>query len=269
MAVTDSHPGIGDLTMFAVETIEQMGREALKYFGKGSHHPPFDQDLVTRAELHLIDSFQTELQKKYADHVIYERDKLGDGYTHEAKRYLWIFDPLDGVDNFQSGIPIWGMSLALYENYWPLLGVFYMPATQDMFRAIAGDKAYWNDRAIHISERDDVSQESLLLTFSRFHRNYQSSFPGKIRDFGSTGAHICYVAMGRADAAITANESFKDLAAVSVILSAAGGSILKSDDGAPFHVSDLMDGRREPQHLLISGKTHAGLILDSLDSKRS
>lgn len=267
MPITAGHPDIGELTLFTVEAIESMGREALKFFGKGSHRPPFDQDLVTQAELHLIASFQNELQKKYADHMLYQRDQLDDGYTHDAKRYLWIFDPLDGVDNFQSGIPIWGMSVALYENYWPLLGAFFMPATKDLFRAAANDKAYWNDRVIHLSQRDEVSQESLLLTFSRFHQHYQTNFPGKIRDFGSTGAHICYVAMGRADAAITANESFKDLAAVSVILNAAGGSILKSD-GQPFHVSDLMDGRRDPQHLLISGEANAGLILETLAAKQ-
>ena len=254
---------IGNLSLFAIETVNKMGDEALKFFGKGRHHPPFDRELVTQAELHLLNAFQDEISGKYPEHLVYGQDVPDEGYTHDAKRYLWIFDPLDGVDNFQSGIPIWGMSLALYENYWPLLGVFLMPATKDLFHAIAGDNAYWNNRVIHMSNRDSISQESLLLTFSRFHQYYQCNFPGKVRDFGSTGAHLCYVAMGRADAAVIANETFKDLAAVSVILSCAGGRMLK-DGQDDFYVSEYMDGRRLEEHLLIASDANAQLVNDCL-----
>lgn len=258
---------VGVLYAFAQNTIQQLGSEALKYYGKGSHRPPFDRELVTRAELHLNDRFLKTISANYPSHQAFGQSHLSEGYTHGSKRYLWVFDPLDGVDNFQSGIPIWGMSLALYENYWPVIGVFFMPATNDLFRACASQDAYWNDRPIRIAEKSAVSQESLLLTFSRFHQNYECRFPGKIRDFGSTGAHVCYVAMGRARAAFTANESFKDLAAVNVIIEAAGGRLLKSD-GKPFMLGDYMDGQRIEQHLMIAGKSNAMAVLDCLTAVR-
>jgi len=253
----------GDLYSFAQDTIGRLGREALQFYGNGNHRPPFDRELVTEAELHLNSRFQEIISGQFPDHLAYGQSTLGDGYTHGSKRYLWVFDPLDGVDNFQSGIPIWGMSLALYENYWPVLGLFLMPATNDLFRAYAGEKAFWNNRSISIEGTGEVSQESLLLTFSRFHQFYECRFPGKIRDFGSTGAHVCYVAMGRAQAAFTANESFKDLAAVSVIIEAAGGRILKSD-GTPFMLGDYMDGRRIDERLMIAGKSNTDALLDCL-----
>jgi len=263
MERSDHALDVGALYAFAQETIQHLGREALKFYGKGSHRPPFDRDLVTRAELHLNSCFQKTISEKYPNHQAFGQTHLDDGYTHGSKRYLWVFDTLDGVDNFQSGIPIWGMSLALYENYWPVLGVFLMPATNDLFRACAGQKAYWNDRPITIADLSGVSQESLLLTFSRFHQAYECRFPGKIRDFGSTGAHVCYVAMGRAQAAFTANESFKDLAAVRVIIEAAGGKLLKSD-GTAFMLGDYMDGQRIEEHLMIAGKSNADAVLDCL-----
>lgn len=254
---------VGELYVFAQETIQLMGDQALKFYGKGRHHPPFDQDLVTQAELHLNNTFQKIISDRYPHHQTYGQGALDDGYTHDGKRYLWVFDCLDGVDNFQSGIPIWGMSLALYENYWPVLGLFYMPATNDLFRACAGDKAYWNDRGIQLQDRGGVSQESLLLTFSRFHQYYDSKFPGKIRDLGSTGAHACYVAMGRADAAVTANESFKDLAAVAVIVEAAGGQLL-GRDGKKFLLGDYMEGQRIDGHLFVSGKSSSRALMDCI-----
>jgi myo-inositol-1(or 4)-monophosphatase len=259
---------VGELYVFAQETIQQMGHEALKFFGKGRHRRPvFDQDLVTQTELHLNQTFQNTISDCYPKHQAFGQSSLDAGYTHGGGRYLWVFDALDGVDNFQSGIPIWGMSIALYENYWPVLGLFFMPATNDLFRACAGQSAYWNDREIRIQDRGEISQESLLLTFSRFHLHYQCQFPGKIRDLGSTGAHICYVAMGRADAAFIANESFKDLCAVSVIIEAAGGGLLKGD-GSKFFLADYLDGRRIDDHLMIAAQSNAKIILDSFSPMR-
>lgn len=268
MIITGERKDVGELYAFAQETIRQMGREALTFFSKDRHQKPaFDQDLVTQAELHLNQSFHNIISDQYPKHQAFGQGTLDEGYTHGAGRYLWVFDALDGVDNFQSGIPIWGMSIALYENYWPVLGLFYMPATSDLFRACAGQDAYWNDRRIKMGSRGEISQESLLLTFSRFHLFYRSQFPGKIRDFGSTGAHICYVAMGRADAAFIANESFKDLCAVSVIIEAAGGKLLK-DDGSAFFLGDYMDGRRIDDRLMIASPSYARTILDSLRPSR-
>ncbi len=259
---------VGELYAFARETIQQMGREALTFFSKDRHQrTAFDQDLVTQADIHLNQSFQNIIASRYPKHQAFGQGTLDEGYTHDAGRYLWVFDALDGVDNFQSGIPIWGMSIALYENYWPVLGLFFMPATNDLFRACAGQDAYWNDRRIQMGNRGGISQESLLLTFSRFHLSYNSQFQGKIRDFGSTGAHICYVAMGRADAAFIANESFKDLCAVNVIIEAAGGKLLKGD-GSSFFLGDYMDGRRIDEHLMIASPSNAQIILDSLTPAR-
>ncbi|RJQ86902.1 MAG: inositol monophosphatase [Desulfobacteraceae bacterium] len=254
---------IGDLSFFALSTIQKIGQEALQFYGKGRRRPPFDQDLVTQAELHLNDLFQQQLGMRFADHQIYGAGPLSEGYTHGAKRYLWIFDPLDGVDNFQIGIPIWGMSLALYENHWPVLGIFYMPATNDLFRAQAGREAYWNDRPIRTVDSGDLSQESIVLTYSRFHQHYSCRFPGKIRCLGSTVAHACYVAMGRANAAIIANGTFKDLAAVRVIVEAAGAKLYKAD-GSVFFLGDYTDGRRIEDHLIIAGPRYARPVLNCL-----
>ena len=149
-----------------------------------------------------------------------------------------------------AGIPIWGMSIALLENFWPVFGVFHMPATGDLFRARAGQHAFRGNEQIRISSQESISDESVLLTYSRFHRHYQTSFPGKIRNLGCTAAHICYVAMGRAEAALIANESYQDLAATQVIIEAAGGKIIRLD-GKPFSFSEYMDTESGADHLLV------------------
>ena len=242
--------GIEDLTQFAVEVIRRSGEEALSYYGKGSPQVKFDDELVTEAELHLTEFYQDQLHAHFPEHQVFKTNQENKGYTHEGKRYLWIYDALDGVANFQAGIPIWGISLALLENFWPILGVFYMPATGDLFHAQAGKKAFWGKREIRVSAQENINDESLLLTYSRFHNQYHSTFPGKIRDLGCTAAHICYVATGRAEAAVIANESYRGLAAARVIIEAAGGKIYKMD-GSEFFLDEYLDGQRIDDHLLV------------------
>jgi len=242
--------GIEDLTLFAMEVIRSSGEKALSYYSRGKPDVKFDEELVTEAELGLMEFFQDQLHIHFPDHKVFNNNQKNEGYTHEGKRYLWIYDALEGVANFQAGIPIWGSSLALFENFWPILGMFYMPATGDLFHAQAGHKAFLGKKEISVSTQETINDESLLLTYSRFHHHYHSTFPGKIRNLGCTTAHICYVAMGRAEAAVIANESYQDLAAARVIIEAAGGKICKMD-GSEFLLDEYIDGQRIEDHLLV------------------
>lgn len=242
--------GIEVLTQFAMEVIRRSGEEALLYYGKGNSRIKFDEELVTEADSHLMDFFQDQLNHRFPEHQVFKNNPSNTDYTHDEKRYIWIFDPLDGVANFQAGIPIWGISLALIENFWPIFGAFYMPATGDLFHARADQNAFLGDEEIHVSDLNNINDESLLFTYSRFHHRYRSTFPGKIRDLGCTGAHICYVAMGRAEAAVIANESYQDLAAAGIILEAAGGKICKMD-GSDFFINEYLDGQKINDRLLV------------------
>ena len=248
--VSSGHEKIDDLLKFAIDVVHHCGEKALSFYGKGQKDMKFDEGLVTEAELQLREFFQDQLFARFPDHKVYKTDRGDDGYTHGAKRYLWIYDPLDGVANFQAGIPVWGTSVALFENYWPVFGIFHLPVTGDLFHAQAGHKAMWGQKQIHVSSQEEINDESLLLTYSRFHQRYQCSFPGKIRSLGCTGAHVCYVAMGRAEAAVLGSESYKDLAAAAVILEAAGGKIYKMD-GKKFFLSEYMEQGRIEEHLLV------------------
>lgn len=249
MTFREGNPGIEELLDFAKETISSAGDKALELYGKGTQGVKFDERLVTSAELALTNFFRDRLSSVFPGHGVFGDPLPTEDYVHGEKRYLWIFDPMDGVANFQAGIPIWCISLALLENFWPVFGVTYMPVTGDLFYAIVGQNAYWGSTQIRIPDTGEISNESVLLTYSRFHNQYHSTFPGKIRNLGSTAAHIVYVARGRAEGALLANVSYRDLAAAQIILMAAGGSIHRMD-GREFHLSDYLGGQRIEEHLI-------------------
>lgn len=268
MMVNTEDQELEKLAEFSKDLIRRSGQEALSYYGKGSPQQKFDETLVTEAELHLHEFFQDQLYAKFPEHRVFTpREELKRDYTHDDTRYLWVYDALDGIANFQAGIPVWGISLALLENHWPLFGIYHMPAIGDLFYARAGGKAFKGEAEIRVSPQAVIDDESLLLTYSRFHHRFHSRFPGKMRDFGCTGAHLCCVAMGRAEAAIISNETYQGLAACTMIVEAAGGTIYQLD-GRPFDLNDHLEGQRIMEPLLVATPETCDQIRGTLEEIR-
>jgi myo-inositol-1(or 4)-monophosphatase len=249
---------------FAETLVKQAGEIALKYYGRGNPRVRFDDELVTAADLAIRDVIQTTIFDQYPEHRLLGEGPNQTSYRHGEQGFQWIVDPVDGTANFQAGIPIWGISLALFENFWPILGIFYMPVTRDLYKALAGRKLVVNNTPVKLKPEVSANNESVLLTYSRFHNDFRSTFPGKIRNLGSTAAHLCYVASGRAEAALHKYVYIWDLAAGQILLEAMGGEI-RYLDGRPFHLNDYLDGQKIDEPLLAAPAGGHSLITQYLE----
>ncbi|NTW35735.1 MAG: hypothetical protein HGB17_06325 [Syntrophobacteraceae bacterium] len=79
---------IGELTQFALDTVRSAGKEALRFYGKGNLQTKFDSELVTEAELRLVDLFKDRLKASFPEHEIFEDGMPSTEYEHGSKRYL-------------------------------------------------------------------------------------------------------------------------------------------------------------------------------------
>src|SRR5271157_800299 len=241
------------LKEFVENTLRKSGTLLLEMFGKGNLHLKFDDELVTEADNAAWELITTKIKGSFEGHG-FLRDLSADQIVgDDSPRFLWIVDPLDGAASFQAGMPVWGVSAALFEKFWPVLGFLYLPVTGELYSAYAGREALLNDRPIRVREDPTIDNESLALVYSRFHQDFSSTFPGKIRNFGSSAGHLAYVARGAADACFIKNVNVRDLAAGSIILEAAGGEI-RYLDGRPFQVGEHLDGRRVEDPLIAAPK---------------
>ncbi|HHY1437482.1 TPA: inositol monophosphatase family protein [Campylobacter jejuni] len=147
-----------------------------------------------------------------------------ESYRLEATDGLyWILDPLDGSLNYSRDIPICCISLALYKDKNPILGVIYDFYREEMFSGIVGIGAWLNDKKIVNSIiKKDKSQAVLATGFSSY-MNYDKKdlekFISHIQDFkkirliGSAALSLAYIACGRIDAYYERNIGFWDIAA--------------------------------------------------------
>ncbi len=143
--------------------------------------------------------------------------------NEEKSGVYWVVDPLDGSLNFNQGIPLCCISIALYKGNNPILGVIYDFYRNEMFSGIVGLGTWLNDKEIIISSIKKNREEAILATgfssYMNYSKNELDKFVSyvqdfkKVRLFGSAALSLAYLACGRVDAYYEKNIAFWDVAA--------------------------------------------------------
>ena len=145
---------------------------------------------------------------------------------------FWIIDPVDGTHNYISGLPNFGVSIALATKNEFLLGVIYLPYFDEMYYAVKNHGAFMNDEKIQVSKNDDL--EKSMITFDNQFYLDKKSFEvyKKIVDgcfttriLGSAVYDFCLIASGKVDARVWNNTKIFDFAAGLTIVNEAGGKV--------------------------------------------
>jgi myo-inositol-1(or 4)-monophosphatase len=166
----------------------------------------------------------------------------------------WVVDPLDGSVNYNLGIPLCCVSIALVLDDRPLLGVVYDFNRDELFAGGQGLGVRCNGVAIHVSTTAHRSEAVLGCGFpsysdhstenlSRLVGNIQSY--KKVRALGSAALTLAYVACGKLDAYFEEDIQIWDIAAGAALVEAAGGKVsMQRRDAAGHRVILLADNGR-------------------------
>lgn len=161
---------------------------------------------------------------------------------------VWICDPLDGTVNFLHGVPHVSVSIGLWEDGGPRLGVVIDVMREEVFAARAGHGATLNGRPITVSETTEP-RRALIVTGFPYDRHLHAAdylrpvevvlerYQG-IRRLGSAALDLCWTACGRFDGYWEYTLKPWDAAAGTVILEEAGG-ILTDPDGRRHNLDTL------------------------------
>jgi len=160
------------------------------------------------------------------------------------KTYTWIIDPLDGTTNFIHGIPTYAISVALYEENKPVIGVVYEINRGEMFFTFKGGAAYLNNKEIRVSKNGNLSQSLLATGFPYYQFDKQPQYMQLftemmqkchgLRRIGSAAVDLAYVACGRFDAFFEYNLNSYDVAAGAYLVQQAGGKVMNFSGGDEY-----------------------------------
>jgi len=146
---------------------------------------------------------------------------------------VWCLDPLDGTSNFATGIPFFGVSLALIENQQQRLGLIYDPVRDECFTAVKGEGCWLNGVAISTSAMhsglSELKQMIAVVDLKRLRGPVLTSLVTEHpfrsqRNFGSCALEWCWLAAGRFQLYIHGGQKLWDYAAGTLILHEAGGA---------------------------------------------
>ena len=214
----------------AKSVAKEMGKIQLKNFRKNLkviRKSP--KDFVSNVDLECQNIAYELLKKEFKYEILSEEKRIQDDIKTDL---FWIIDPVDGTHNYISGLPNFGVSIALATKKEFLLGVIYLPYFDEMYYAVKNHGAFMNDEKIQVSKNNDL--EKSMITFdNQFYLNKKSfDVYRKIVDscfttriLGSAVYDFCLIASGKIDARIWNNTKVFDFAAGLTIVNEAGGQV--------------------------------------------
>ena len=148
------------------------------------------------------------------------------GFIDNNKEYTFIIDPIDGTKNAISGIPFYGISIAIGKKLLSDIeyGIVKNIPTGDVYYAIKGKGAFLNGRKIKVRNEPIYC---LSLGKSGNEKTWRLANMHTIRAMGAAAIEMCLVASGAATAYFMPRDILRitDFAASSLIVREAGGEV--------------------------------------------
>lgn len=198
-------------------------------FGNVKSEWKYDGTRVTAADVAISEGIFRELGAQFDDDYFSEELALTEEPIPLSKRFSWVLDPIDGTNNYATGIPYCAISLALLENGMPVYGIVYDMARKTLIHGGPGFGVQDGGREAHVKSTPPDAQSML-----GFHSPYDRGFAHhattlvenfKIRGLGSSTLHLAYVAVGLLDGTVDHNVRIWDIAAAVPLVWAAGGEV--------------------------------------------
>jgi myo-inositol-1(or 4)-monophosphatase len=216
----------------AIEAAQAAGELLVAHFQKpltvhatAAHDIKLEVDVLTQNLITKI------LLERFPSHALYgEEGIVGD----QSSAHQWVVDPLDGTVNFFYGIPHFCVSIALRREREVIVGVIYDPIRKELWSVTKDEPALLNGRAIHVSERNQLSEAVVSIGLAKTSMTIEAGLPllqnmvhrvRKCRMLGSAALDMAYVSCGRLDAYVEQGISLWDIAAGSLLVQAAGGKV--------------------------------------------
>lgn len=230
--------------------IQQIGKYSFEKINQ-THQIDFKENhdallsIVTEVDLYNSQAFKDFVHEHFSDlnHIIIDEESIDtlDGKLLEkiaASEYQFILDPVDGTLNYSSGLPFYGVLLAVFKKGQPLYGFIYAPAL-DEFLYTDGVQVF----------REHFGQKQIIKTpLSRISRVILAHLwqvklkpnhtKGKfiVEDYFSAAICFLYLSLGQVKAVVAAPKLW-DIAPFMAISKVLGMGLYDYHSGAPINLT--------------------------------
>jgi len=207
------------------------------YAGNFTVETKADMTPVTQADVECEEKIREIILDEFPEHGFYGEET---GQTKSDAEFLWLVDPIDGTKGFVRQYPFFSTQIALMHQGELLLGVSNGTMLDELAWAERGNGAWLNGEALRVSEIDSLERASVStgnLKSLASSAGWQElgkvvASADRIRGYGDF-YHYHLLAAGKIDAVIESDVNILDIAALSVIVTEAGGIFTDMNGKAP------------------------------------
>lgn len=220
----------------AVELARAAGEIQLSYFRNtrlASQTKLNSFDVVTEADKASERLILDGIRSAFPGHAILSEESGKEG-AKDAE-WLWVIDPLDGTTNFNQGLPVFSVSIALQHQGATVMGVVYAPYLGELFTAVKDQGAYLNGNPIHVRHNTDLGTMVVATGMPYDRDRHPDNNLDNIsrvclrvrgtRRMGSAAIDLAYTAAGYYDAYWELNLNPWDVDAGILLVQEAGGIV--------------------------------------------
>ena len=187
-------------------------------------------EMVTQADGRCQQIIIDRIKETYPDHGFLAEEGVGGKMFKQPPRgsdqFWWVIDPIDGTNNFAHQMLFFAVSIAVFYEGEPIVGVIFDPPTDSMFTAVKDGEAQLNARRIQASEETINRFSSIGLDSHTDSKMadwvYKIMNRTRYRNLGTTALQLAYVAKGSLVATIVSRAKVWDFAAGALIAQRAG-----------------------------------------------
>lgn len=248
----------------AVHWAQEAGEATLRWFRETelSIEHKADGTPVTIADREAEALIRSRIAEAHpADAIVGEEHEDRPGSSGRT----WVIDPIDGTKAFSCGVATYSNLLYLADEHGPAVGVINLPALGETVWAGRGRGCNLNGRPAGVHDPDSGDLRSQIMCVSGFHEWTSDMFARaadggiELRTWGDAYGYAL-VATGRVSAMFDPSMAWWDLAAITVIIAEAGGTLTRRD-GHPA-VSTPSRPEPYPYSALASAGAHHDLWVE-------
>lgn len=225
MREADSRSAFLDTAIEAARAAAEIGR---RYYRSNLEvETKADRTPVTRADVESEQAIRAIVQAACPEHGFYGEET---GRTGTGSDYLWLVDPIDGTKGFVRQYPFFSTQIALMHRGEIVLGVSNGTMFDELAWAERGRGAWLNGERLAVSDISTIEDAAV----STGNVGSLAASPGwaalgailaaadRTRGYGDF-YHYHLLAAGKIEAVVESDVNILDVAALSLIVSEAGG----------------------------------------------
>jgi len=182
---------------------------------------------VTQADVECEHAIRDLILGRFPTHGFYGEET---GKSQQDANYLWLVDPIDGTKAFVRQYPFFSTQIALLHQDEIILGVSCGTMMNELAYAEKGRGAWLNDEPLKVSDIADPDRaavstgnlRSLAKSDGWSKLGAELARADRTRGYGDF-YHYHLLAAGKIEAVIESDVNILDIAALSIIVSEAGG----------------------------------------------